>query len=295
MGLKFNEGRACDAVIRRLERRGGALRERITRHDLDPDETHRVELTFTINGRLYALEHTGIEPFEGHIQLNNQAPDLTQPLIDLVTPLLPGKEHFELMLPHDAFRGMKRKDVGAVHAALSEWIQRVGPTLEIGPMHRRLPTMATYVHGVPFPVQLCRSEPIGGLPRFSLLHVLHGPGLEDHRRERVRRALTRKYPKLAAWKASHGARTVLVLEENDIQLTNVQLVAEAVLEAEKTIGEVADHVYLVMTCSDPWFAWHLRVDGRTYFDLDDPEERCSEFDPAQLLDLTAPAEPGHAA
>jgi len=287
MGLKFNEGRACDAVIRRLERRASALRDRITQHDLDPDETRRVELTFTINGRPYALEHTGIEPFEGHIQLNNQAPDLTQPLIDLVTPLLPGKEHFELMLPHDAFRGMKRKDVGAVHAALSEWIQRVGPTLEIGPMHLRLPTMATYVHGVPFRVRLVRSEPLGGLPRFSLLHVLHGPGLEDHRRERLRRALARKYPKLAAWKASRAARTVLVLEENDIQLTNVQLVAEALLEVEKTIAEIADEVYLVMTCLDTWYVWHVRVDGRTYFDLTDPEERCYEVSASELVDLTA--------
>jgi hypothetical protein len=297
MRLKFNEGRACDAVIRRLERRDCAMRDGITQHDLDSDEARRVELTFTLNGRLYALEHTGIEPFEGHLQLNNEAPELTLPLVHLVSPRLPGEDSFELLLPHDAFRGMKRKQVDGVRTAIADWIERIAPTLPIAPMHRREPTMATYVPGVPFPVRLSRSEPVAsGFPRFSLVHVLHGPGIEDRRRERIQRALGRKYPKLAAWKASPGARTVLVLEENDIQLTNVHLVTEALLEAEKAFERVSDEVYLVMTCTDTWFVWHVRVDGRTYFDLDDPEERCSEFNSTELVDITGRGTrrgPGH--
>jgi hypothetical protein len=43
--LRFNEGKACDAILRRLE------------------------LACEIGDRLFAIEHTGIEPFAGHMQL----------------------------------------------------------------------------------------------------------------------------------------------------------------------------------------------------------------------------------
>ena len=60
--LGFNEGKACDAIIRHVE-----TRERASRSALrSPDAEHHpapVELVFSIGAQLYALEHTGIEPF----------------------------------------------------------------------------------------------------------------------------------------------------------------------------------------------------------------------------------------
>jgi hypothetical protein len=67
-----NEGKACDAVIRVLEVREGQMRK-----DLRSPEQDRhaapIELTCRIGDRLFAFEHTIIEPFSGHVQLQAEA------------------------------------------------------------------------------------------------------------------------------------------------------------------------------------------------------------------------------
>jgi hypothetical protein len=63
--LKFNEGKACDAIIRRLEQRENRVRAGLRSPE---QEGHRfpVEIAVTLGNQLFALEHTGIEPFKGH-------------------------------------------------------------------------------------------------------------------------------------------------------------------------------------------------------------------------------------
>ena len=91
--------------------------------------------------------------------------------------------------------------------------------------------------------------------------------LETARYARILRACEKKYPKLAAWQAQ-GARTVLVLEDNDIQNTAEPLVAEALLRAERVLDcNKPDEVYLVTTFSDPWYGHVIRIGGTTYFDF----------------------------
>ena len=53
-----------------------------------------------------------------------------------------------------------------------------------------------------------------------------------------------KFPKLAFWKRD-GAKTVLVLEENDLLLTNHQLVADALVSTEVAMPDAADEIFLV--------------------------------------------------
>jgi hypothetical protein len=69
---RSNEGKACDAVLRDIE-----ARERAVRRDLIfPEKTHDVgpvELVCTVGARRFAFEHTRIEPFAGHIQLEAEA------------------------------------------------------------------------------------------------------------------------------------------------------------------------------------------------------------------------------
>ena len=69
----------------------------------------------------------------------------------------------------------------------------------------------------------------------------HAVGLDDGEREarrtdRLREALRRKCPQASALQADDGARTVLVLESDDIALTNHVLVGEclAALLPERT-------------------------------------------------------------
>jgi hypothetical protein len=69
---RYNEGKVIDAVLRRIE-----TREHVSRLDdgrspddlQDPDPERRVDYVCTIGKQLYAFEHTGIEPFENQITL----------------------------------------------------------------------------------------------------------------------------------------------------------------------------------------------------------------------------------
>jgi hypothetical protein len=97
-------------------------------------------------------------------------------------------------------------------------------------------------------------------------------------------ACGRKYPKLAKWKRDLGARTVLVLEEDDLSLTNHLLVADALGRAEATTPDAPDEVFLLSTGVDQtWWVVCLRgpglVAGRAMPDC--------EFDPMKLTKLTS--------
>ena len=108
---------------------------------------------------------------------------------------------------------------------------------------------------------------------------------------RIERACRKKYPKLAAWSAA-GARTIFVLEDNDIQLTNVSVVADAVLAIEKALEfKRPDEIYLVTTFNNPWFGHVVRIAGREFFDYSHEEQadRYWEIDPATLVDALAPS------
>jgi hypothetical protein len=86
--LSFNEGKVCDAIVRRLEDR-----EQQTRADLrwPEKENHQfpVELVFKLGGQLYALEHTGIEPFDGHLRMEAQTEKLFAPITNALCPCNP--------------------------------------------------------------------------------------------------------------------------------------------------------------------------------------------------------------
>lgn len=76
-----------------------------------------------------------------------------------------------------------------------------------------------------------------------------------------------------------------MLEENDISLTNHQLVADAMTHAEATVIDLApDEVFLVSTSiADTWHVTCLRREGRSYYD---DAERFHEFQPPVLVKLT---------
>jgi hypothetical protein len=86
------------------------------------------------------------------------------------------------------------------------------------------------------------------------------------------------------WRAD-GARAVLILEENDIQLTNHFRVCDALLEIEKGIAEKPDEVYLLSTGASVWFGVPLRVDDTTFYNLP-LEQRYWETGPAVLDNVT---------
>lgn len=113
---------------------------------------------------------------------------------------------------------------------------------------------------------------------------MSGSDLEKARTARLQKACEDKFPKLAAWKRD-GARTVLVLEENDLSLTNHQRVADVLGPAEAAMPDAADEVFLVSThIARTWWVTCLRRAGKSYYD---DGERFHEVDPAILGRLTS--------
>jgi hypothetical protein len=69
---------------------------------------------------------------------------------------------------------------------------------------------------------------------------------EALRVERTRLAIAKKLPKLQSWK-NDGARSVLVLENRDLSLSNHVVVLEAAEQALQGRDDAPDEVWLVDT------------------------------------------------
>jgi hypothetical protein len=291
---RYHEGKAIDAVLRRIEARDQAIRLRDGRSpdDLnDPDPLRRVDYVCTVGHVLYAFEHTGIEPFAEQIVLEVHNRKLFGPIVERFSNRA-DRELWELHVPVEASAGLTGGQVGRVRDALIKWVEvnaaRFGVTL----LYDRYanPHLGETVPDVPFPVSLHRgSLDNPHFPResrlcgqFMMKYFVSG-NLEKARTTRLEKACEDKFPKLAMWKRD-GARTVLVLEENDLSLTNHQVVADALVPAEATMPDAADEIFLVSTpIADKWWVTCLRRAGKTYYD---DGERFHEVNPAMLTALT---------
>ena len=287
---RYNEGMAIDAVIHALEARAGCRRGD---DGWSPDEmqiaeaTHRVDYVVTIGDSLYAMEHTGIEPFAGHIKMMNDNKLLFSPIIKHFDYRRDG-EFWELYFPIKAPVGLKPKDVSNIQASLISWIDINAGLLPVVWFGDRFatPVLGENVPEVPFKFSLHRAKfpgytELGG--RIVLRPFVDGD-LDAARQARLREACEKKFPKLAKWKRDKGAYTILVLEENDISLTNHQRVTDALELAEAGMVDTPDEVFLVSTCFSPWHVSCLRRPGATYYD---DGERFHEFDQATLAPLTS--------
>jgi hypothetical protein len=283
---RFNEGKACDAVIRRIEAREGQPRGAIC---FPEQERHPapVELACQIGAHLYAFEHTGIEPFEQHTELEAKAQAHFRPIQEQVRGRLPQTAHFELRVPIKATLPLKGVQLQRMQDSISVWIHATAPTLPVAqPGRRSIPARHANLPDVPFEVSLARVSAGLATGELSVGHLI-GDDLEQQRVERIRRAYNKKAGKLAAWH-SEGARSVLVLEENDMQVTNHWLVADAVREIEQTAERRPNEVYLLSTIIDAfWSLWVLRVDDHVYEELSVwGDSLTPEINPASLTDLT---------
>ena len=161
MALKLNEGRACEAIVRHLEKR-----EKVTRTNLrfPEQEQHAspIEAAFALGDRRYALEHTGIEPFEGHMKMEAQADQRFTPIIDGLNGELDTTATFELAIPAEAFEGRKDSERKDIQERLIEWVKASAPTIPKPLLrgYRGRSTGSENVTGVPFAVYLSRYEPV---------------------------------------------------------------------------------------------------------------------------------------
>ena len=232
----------------------------------DENHTDPVELVWKLGSQLFALEHTGIEPFEGHVQLEAEAKLHLDPIKAALAGALPPGV-VELHLPAKAMQGLKKSVIRAIQRAIADWVRATAPKLairrysdyigDIGPVS---------VPGVPFKLRLLRFETMGFPDRLQIVHSV----TEDRgkaRTDRIRRACEKKFPKLAAWKGREGAKTILVLEDNDVQLTNQVVVSETFLPIALGRPDRPDETYMIASCMNPWWAWPILVGDESYFDI----------------------------
>jgi hypothetical protein len=140
---RFNEGKACDAVIRWIEIRESAARQQLRfleqeRHQ-DP-----VELTCVIGNRLFGFEHTGIEPFEDQIRLEVEAH--FSPLRQEFSQVVPVGEQYELRVPAQAMRALSKAERERALSALSDWIREQAAKLPLAPVGRVGQSVVRLVH-----------------------------------------------------------------------------------------------------------------------------------------------------
>jgi hypothetical protein len=294
MASRYNEGRAIDAVLRRIEARDRAARldDGRSPDDLNnPDPLRRVDYVCSVGAVLYAFEHTGIEPFSDQIGLEVHNRKLFGPIVERFSNR-PDRELWEFHVPVEASEGLTGGQVSRVQNVLISWIEANAARLPVARLYDRYanPPLGERLADVPFPFSLHRGSldsqhfgresPLCG--QFMTKYFVSGD-LEQARTMRLQKACEDKFPKLATWKRD-GARTVLVLEENDLSLTNHQRVADALVPAEAAIPDAADEIFLVSThIADKWWVTCLRRAGKTYYD---DGERFHEVDPATLVGLT---------
>jgi hypothetical protein len=283
--LTFHEGKACDAVIRRIEQRERSRRQNISFPDHDGHPAP-IELACEVGDKLYAFEHTGIEPFAGHLKLDAQVGRYLRPIESMVGDLT-RNSRIELCIPINAMEGRSRAEILKIQKALANYVGQTAPLLPVAMTSQRIrPTMPVSVPGVPFLVSLHRSD-TGSAPGGFFVVCSEPHDLERERLARCLEGYERKSYKLSVWKREHFARTVLIFEENDIFLTNQELIADAVEHVENGTRYKPDEVWLVSSAVEAtWGVWWLRIDQKQCDNFSYWGESLSEADPQTLVDLT---------
>jgi len=152
-----------------------------------------------------------------------------QPIIDRFQGR-PGAESWELMVPVEASQGVSGRKLRAAQNALGDWIEANVSSVLVTRYGDRYQPLSRQVSGIPFRFELYRRSfdflPGGRCELSGQLHILYfaSGDVQADRVIRLGKTCDDKFPKLGSWKRSDDTKTVLVLEENDISLTNHQRV-----------------------------------------------------------------------
>jgi hypothetical protein len=251
-----------------------------------------VDLACELKGRTLAIEHTAVEAFPGQIENDVNFARQMSPITDLLQAHVPSNEHWELIIPADAMRDVPPRRLASVQEAVLACVLTAAPSAPAAPWGAiHWPVSLGVENGAPFAFRFRRYQvgPTGG-QSLAGAHITRSVGpLEGPRAERMRKVCNDKLPKLQVW-SRDGARTVLVLESNDLVITNAESVAAAYLEAEQGRQDAPDEVYFVWALNDLGGSWYLsavRIDDRDYKDLWRDGDNLREIDSASLDDITS--------
>ncbi|MCH9034287.1 MAG: hypothetical protein IID42_07260 [Planctomycetes bacterium] len=295
MAIQNNEGKACDAVVKLLEKRTRKVRAGVS----CPEKTGigpPVDLRLHLGTQSYAVEHTQIEAFAGQIHTAEEFGRFISPVTDELSGTLPGPAVYDLYFPIDARLGVNANKLDEIRGDFKAWVRKQAqrlheknpdrPTRERNPrgfdeQYRGTPP------GFPYEVTLQREAHWSLSPDHDgvLFASRIAPGdVEARRVARLQRAFERKCPKLKRCKED-GARTVLILEDSDLFLSNYALIGDGLADLLEGRPDLPDEIYLVETALDRWVVRLMKYD-----EINLPERDWTEFNSAELTDITGASE-----
>jgi hypothetical protein len=255
----------CDTV--RL-----CLQERLATNIVIVDEPDKVERRLeaveevweSAVGR-YAVEHTRVEAFEGQIRDDAAFLELVGPLEEVLRGNVPGR--FTVFLPvglasrskvplDETRQELLRlivENIAPLSAGESTTVASNVLRCEVG-IVRRHANESRVLFGRSIGAS---SNRFGRVPDQDNV-------IDEARKRRIDRALDRKIPKLVAAATNGAAQSVLILESDDIALSNVFEVARAFEPCLVHRVSLPDLVFLVETDGGQPFVWTLK-DGPTLF------------------------------
>ena len=291
VAIQDNEGKTCDAVVKLLEKRTGKDRADVShpeKNGIGPP----IELRLKLGTQSYAIEHTQIEAFAGQIRTAEEFGRFINPVTNELSGTLPRPGVYYLYFPINARLGVQANQLDKIRSDFIEWVREhaqrlheknpVRPTREQNPrgfyeQYRAKPP------GFPYEVTLQREAHWSLSPQHDgvlLVSRIAPEDVETLRAARLQRALERKCPKLQRCKED-GARTVLVLEDGDISLSNHALIGDRLAGLLEDHTNLPDEIYLVETALNRWVVRLMRYD-ECYW----PEDGWAEFNSAELTDIT---------
>ncbi len=285
-----NERKACDAVTRAIEGLCGATRTNAYSPE-DQGDPAPVEFAFELGGVRYAIEHTIVEAFAGQIHTGVDFGAFIEPIAAALDHHMPPPGRFLLVFAINPSQGMKPREISAAQQTIIAWVNAKATELHEEcpeqPSRNRKPgglgnERKAAVAGIDLTLQREThwAEPIAVHGRLFIQRFAP-KDYETLRAERIKKAMAKKLPKLKIWKDG-GTRSVLVLENGDLSLSNHVAILEAAETALAGRTDPPDELWLVdTTIETEWTAWCLIRDGVSLPD-DETAHRCWDFKPAEL-------------
>jgi hypothetical protein len=288
-----NERKACDAVARSLEDLASAKRSNA--HSPEDDKVGPpVEYVFDLGSQKYALEHTIVEAFDGQIRTDVDFASFIAPITLALDQKLPPPGKFDLCFSIHPSKGMNAKAIAKTQANIIAWVEKNAAELHAEhpdqPDRRQKPRgHRSSRKGVIDGVELLLTRETGWwMPdraKGRLFLIRFAP--KDHealRPVRLKKAADAKLLKLNRWK-THGARSVLVLENGDMALSNHGVILDGIEDAFKGRADPPDEVWLVdTTIKKEWTVWCLLRDGLSFPD-EESSVRFRDFNPGDLTSV----------
>src|SRR5258708_1464436 len=285
-----NERKACDAVARALERLCGTFRANAYSPE-DRGAPAAGEYVFDLGGVLYAIEHAIVEAFAGQIHTDVDFSSCIDPTAAALDHRMAPPGRFNLLFAINPSKGMKPREISAAQQAIIAWVNEKAAEL-----HDEFPEQPSRSRK-PGGFRNERKATIAGIDltlqretHWAEPEIAHGrlfisrfapKDYEKLRTERIEKAVAKKLPKLKVWKDG-GARSVLVLENGDISLSNHVVILEAAEAALTGRTDQPDELWLVdTTINSEWTAWCLIRDGVSFPD-EYTQHRYWDFKPADL-------------